>query len=116
MDITVAVYTYLFYVWSRADLLTSTFSAAAPKMGSDDSYGVWRIDDSDNSFSTQPFKIRYARQDVPLSVMIAFNVSLSNREVFLFSFVAFVIVLYLFIYFYRISFGLIGMNTLKFLN
>lgn len=53
----------------------------APKMGSDDSYGVWRIDDSDNSFSTQPFKIRYARQDVPLSVMIAFNVSLSNREV-----------------------------------
>ncbi|XP_021858514.1 uncharacterized protein [Spinacia oleracea] len=53
----------------------------APGMGSDDSYGVWRIDDADNSFSTQPFKIRYARQDVPLSVMIAFNLSLSNREV-----------------------------------
>ncbi|XP_021762712.1 protein FAM135A-like isoform X2 [Chenopodium quinoa] len=53
----------------------------APSMGSDDSYGVWRIDDSDNSFSTQPFKIRYARQDVPLSVMVAFNLSLSNREI-----------------------------------
>ncbi|KAL2935349.1 hypothetical protein RDABS01_018467 [Bienertia sinuspersici] len=53
----------------------------APSMGSDDSYGVWRIDDADNSFSTQPFKIRYSRQDVPLSVMIAFNLSLSNREV-----------------------------------
>lgn len=53
----------------------------APSMGSDDSYGIWRIDDVDNSFSTQPFKIRYARQDVPLSVMIAFNLSLSNREV-----------------------------------
>ncbi|KAH9611300.1 hypothetical protein KSS87_023662 [Heliosperma pusillum] len=53
----------------------------APNTGSSDSYGVWRIDDADNSFATQPFKIRYARQDVPLSVMIAFNVSLSNREV-----------------------------------
>ncbi|CAO2838493.1 unnamed protein product [Amaranthus hypochondriacus] len=53
----------------------------APSMGSDSSYGVWRIDDSDNSFSTQPFKIRYARQDVSLSVMVAFNLSLSNREV-----------------------------------
>lgn len=53
----------------------------APNLGSDDSYGVWRIDDTDNSFSTQPFKIRYARQDVPLSVLVAFNLSLSNREV-----------------------------------
>ncbi|KAL9240244.1 hypothetical protein vseg_014488 [Gypsophila vaccaria] len=53
----------------------------APNSGSSDCYGVWRIDDTDNSFATQPFKIRYARQDVPLSVMVAFNVSLSNREV-----------------------------------
>lgn len=44
-------------------------------------YGVWRIDDNDNSFSTQPFRIKYARQDVLLSIMIAFNLSLGNREV-----------------------------------
>ncbi|KAK9668947.1 hypothetical protein RND81_13G097900 [Saponaria officinalis] len=53
----------------------------APNSGTSDCYGVWRIDDTDNSFATQPFKIRFARQDVLLSVMVAFNVSLSNREV-----------------------------------
>ncbi|KAK9665800.1 hypothetical protein RND81_14G137500 [Saponaria officinalis] len=53
----------------------------APNSGSSEVYGVWRIDDVENSFATQPFKIKYARQDVPLSVMIAFNISLSNREV-----------------------------------
>ncbi|KAK9724181.1 hypothetical protein RND81_05G054300 [Saponaria officinalis] len=53
----------------------------APNSGTSDCYGVWRIDDTDNSFATQPFKIRFARQDVPLSVMVAFNVSLSNRKV-----------------------------------
>ncbi|KAH9616475.1 hypothetical protein KSS87_009440, partial [Heliosperma pusillum] len=52
----------------------------APNSGSSDG-GVWKINDVDNSFATQPFKIKYARQDVPLSVMIAFNVSLSNHEV-----------------------------------
>ncbi|URE28170.1 serine esterase family protein [Musa troglodytarum] len=41
----------------------------APNTVSDDLLGVWRIDDADHSFSTQPFKIKYARQDVPLSVM-----------------------------------------------
>ncbi|KAK1555527.1 hypothetical protein Q3G72_027680 [Acer saccharum] len=40
--------------------------------GSDDVYGVWRIDDRDNSFSTQPFRIKYARQDVHLSILISF--------------------------------------------
>ncbi|GMH21546.1 hypothetical protein Nepgr_023388 [Nepenthes gracilis] len=53
----------------------------APDLNSDDSFGVWRIDDTDNSFSTQPFKIRYARQDVLLSVMIAFNLSLNKYEI-----------------------------------
>jgi len=66
---------------SIADLNLVCCYAAAPNLGSDDSYGVWRIDDTDNSFSTQPFKIRYARQDVPLSVLVAFNLSLSNYEV-----------------------------------
>lgn len=50
----------------------------APELGSDDVYGVWRIDDTDNSFSTQPFRIKYARQDVLLSIMISFNLSLGN--------------------------------------
>uniref|UniRef100_A0A5B7C301 DUF676 domain-containing protein n=1 Tax=Davidia involucrata TaxID=16924 RepID=A0A5B7C301_DAVIN len=52
----------------------------APDLGSDDIYGVWRIDDTDHSFSTQPFRIRYARQDVLLSVMISFNFSLGKYE------------------------------------
>ncbi|XP_062027272.1 uncharacterized protein LOC133743376 [Rosa rugosa] len=52
----------------------------APDLGSDDVYGVWRIDDTDNSFSTQPFRIKYARQDVFLSIMISFNMSLAGNE------------------------------------
>ncbi|XP_031260704.1 uncharacterized protein LOC116118890 isoform X2 [Pistacia vera] len=52
----------------------------SPELGPEDTYGVWRIDDMENSFSTQPFRIRYARQDVYLSIMIAFNLSDSRHE------------------------------------
>ncbi|THG10962.1 hypothetical protein TEA_003770 [Camellia sinensis var. sinensis] len=52
----------------------------APDLGSDDVYGVWRINDTDHSFFTPPFKIKYARQDVLLSVMISFNLSLGQYE------------------------------------
>ncbi|KAK4770497.1 hypothetical protein SAY87_031029 [Trapa incisa] len=52
-----------------------------PDLGPDGIVGVWRIDDSENSFSTQPFRIKYARQDVLLSVMISFNLSLGQHEV-----------------------------------
>ncbi|EEF34216.1 conserved hypothetical protein [Ricinus communis] len=48
-------------------------------LGSDNTYGVWRIDDTDNSFSTQPFRIKYAKQDICLSIMISFNLSLSGH-------------------------------------
>ncbi|XP_050377066.1 uncharacterized protein LOC126794399 isoform X2 [Argentina anserina] len=52
----------------------------APDLCSDDVYGVWRIDDTDNSFSTRPFRIKYARQDVFLSIMISFNLSFTEYE------------------------------------
>ncbi|KAI7727990.1 hypothetical protein M8C21_006057 [Ambrosia artemisiifolia] len=52
----------------------------APELGSDDVLGVWKIDDTDHSFSSQPFRIRYARQDILLSVMISFNFSLGKFE------------------------------------
>lgn len=52
----------------------------APDLGSEDVYGVWRIDDTDHSFSTQPFRIKYARQDILLSMMVSFNLSLSKHE------------------------------------
>ncbi|XWS25444.1 hypothetical protein CRYUN_Cryun27aG0068900 [Craigia yunnanensis] len=52
----------------------------APNLGSDDGYGVWRIDDTDNSFATQPFRIKYARQDVLLSIMVAFDLPLTENE------------------------------------
>ncbi|KAJ9558892.1 hypothetical protein OSB04_013506 [Centaurea solstitialis] len=50
----------------------------APDLGSDEVLGVWKIDDTDHSFSSQPFRIRYARQDILLSVMISFNLSLGK--------------------------------------
>ena len=54
---------------------------AAPDVAPDDIFGVWRIDDADHSFSTQPFRIKYARQDVLLSVMISFNLPIGEDEV-----------------------------------
>ncbi|XP_021910011.1 protein FAM135B-like isoform X3 [Carica papaya] len=51
-----------------------------PEMGSEDPYGIWRIDDADNSFSTRPFRIKYARQDVYLSIMVAFSLPVCNHE------------------------------------
>ncbi|KAG9147797.1 hypothetical protein Leryth_003406 [Lithospermum erythrorhizon] len=53
---------------------------SAPDLGSDDEHGVWKIDDVDQSFFTPPFRIRYARQDILLSMMVAFNLSLSAFE------------------------------------
>ncbi|KAK9096813.1 hypothetical protein Sjap_022310 [Stephania japonica] len=53
----------------------------APELGPDENLVVWRIDDVDNSFCTQPFRIKYARQDVPLSIMISFNLSLQRHQV-----------------------------------
>uniref|UniRef100_A0A0E0F9T8 DUF676 domain-containing protein n=1 Tax=Oryza meridionalis TaxID=40149 RepID=A0A0E0F9T8_9ORYZ len=43
----------------------------ASDVGADDALGIWKIDDADNSFYTQPFRIKYARQDIYLSVMVS---------------------------------------------
>ncbi|KAK3425674.1 hypothetical protein EUGRSUZ_F02184 [Eucalyptus grandis] len=51
-----------------------------PDLGSEDIHGIWRINDTDNSFSTQPFRIKYARQDVLLSIMVSFNLPLGKFE------------------------------------
>lgn len=52
----------------------------APELDCDDVLGAWRIDDKDHSFSSQPFHIRYARQNIYLSVMISFNLSLGKYK------------------------------------
>ncbi|RDY05361.1 hypothetical protein CR513_10818, partial [Mucuna pruriens] len=52
----------------------------APEVGSDNLCRVWMIDDTDNSFSTPPFQIKYARQDVFLSIMISFYLSFGECE------------------------------------
>ncbi|KAA3476572.1 protein FAM135B-like protein isoform X1 [Gossypium australe] len=52
----------------------------APSLVSDEVFGVWRIDDTDNSFATQPFRIKYARQDVYLSIMVAFDLPIPENE------------------------------------
>ncbi|XP_020527412.1 protein FAM135B isoform X2 [Amborella trichopoda] len=51
-----------------------------PELGSDEIFMVWRIDDVDHSFFTQPFRIKYVRQDVLLSVMISFNLAVGIDE------------------------------------
>ncbi|KAK7246812.1 hypothetical protein RIF29_41682 [Crotalaria pallida] len=52
----------------------------APDVAVDNLCKVWMIDDTDNSFSTPPFRIRYARQDVFLSIMISFYLSFGGHE------------------------------------
>ncbi|KAL1353069.1 hypothetical protein HN51_017001 [Arachis hypogaea] len=52
----------------------------APELGLGSVYGIWRIDDTDYSFSTQPFRIKYARQDIYLCMMISFNLPLIGFE------------------------------------
>uniref|UniRef100_A0A6N2MB87 DUF676 domain-containing protein n=1 Tax=Salix viminalis TaxID=40686 RepID=A0A6N2MB87_SALVM len=52
----------------------------APDLGGENIYGIWKIDDTDNSFFTQPFRIKYARQDILLSIMISFTLPLSENE------------------------------------
>lgn len=54
---------------------------AARDLSAEDVFGVWRIDDAEQSFSTQPFRIKYAREDVLLSVMVSFNLNLREDEV-----------------------------------
>ncbi|EEF43562.1 conserved hypothetical protein [Ricinus communis] len=53
----------------------------AHEQGSIGAHGIWTIDDIDNSFSTQPFLIKYAKQDVYLSIMISFILSLHAHGV-----------------------------------
>jgi hypothetical protein len=55
--------------------------ATAPDLGGENIYGIWKIDDTDNSFLTQPFRIKYARQDIRLSIMISFTLPLGENEV-----------------------------------
>ncbi|XP_061352978.1 uncharacterized protein LOC133297794 isoform X1 [Gastrolobium bilobum] len=50
----------------------------APDLDPSSINGVWRIDDTDNSFSTPTFRIKYARQDIHLYMMISFNLSHSG--------------------------------------
>uniref|UniRef100_A0A0D9XPF8 DUF676 domain-containing protein n=1 Tax=Leersia perrieri TaxID=77586 RepID=A0A0D9XPF8_9ORYZ len=51
-----------------------------PDIGSKGEFGLWKIDDVDNSFYTQPFQIKYARQDIFLSVMVSFYIPNTERE------------------------------------
>ena len=44
-----------------------------PDSGSEYSVAVWQINDEDHSFCTRPFRIKYAQEDVYLSVMVAFS-------------------------------------------
>lgn len=54
---------------------------AVPDIGSKGAFGLWKIDDVDNSFYTQPFQIKYSRQDIYLSVMVSFYIPNTEDEV-----------------------------------
>ena len=51
-----------------------------PDSGSEDSVAVSPINDKDHSFCTHPFRIKYAREDVYLSVMVAFSLDVIVPE------------------------------------
>ncbi|KAF7048282.1 hypothetical protein CFC21_057076 [Triticum aestivum] len=52
----------------------------ATDIGAKRASGFWKIDDVDNSFYTQPFRIKYARQDIYLSLMVSFYIPNSQDE------------------------------------
>ena len=54
---------------------------AAIDIGVKSSFGFWKIDDVGNSFYTQPFLVKYSRQDIYLSVMVSFYIPNSEDEV-----------------------------------
>ena len=66
------------------------FVVTALDSTSNDTSGVWKIDDKDNSFLSQPFRIKYARQDVRLCMMVSFTMPLERFEVkaFFFSYLS----------------------------
>ncbi|XP_015688852.1 uncharacterized protein LOC102699930 isoform X2 [Oryza brachyantha] len=53
---------------------------AVPDIGSKGAFGLWKIDDVDNSFYTQPFQIKFSRQDIFLSVMVSFYIPNTEDE------------------------------------
>ncbi|XP_022684934.1 protein FAM135B [Setaria italica] len=52
----------------------------AVDIGAKGTFGFWKIDDVDNSFCTQPFLVKYSRQDIYLSVMVSFYIPNSEDE------------------------------------
>ncbi|VVA90617.1 unnamed protein product [Arabis nemorensis] len=71
--------------WEDGDSITRGIPSRvvqyeAPESGPSASYGVWRIYDKDNSFLTQPFRVKYARQDIRLCMMISFTLPLPRYE------------------------------------
>ncbi|CAL4985765.1 unnamed protein product [Urochloa decumbens] len=52
----------------------------AVDIGAKSSFGFWKIDNVDNSFYTQPFLVKYSRQDIFLSVMVSFYIPNSEDE------------------------------------
>eukprot|EP01018_Ginkgo_biloba_P031848 Gb_35845 [translate_table: standard] len=65
---------------SASGIPTRVAQYDVPNSDSDVTMGVWQINDSDHSFGTQPFQIRYARQDVYLSVMVSFSLDVTVTE------------------------------------
>ncbi|WVY90777.1 hypothetical protein V8G54_036291 [Vigna mungo] len=70
-----------FGIPARVVQYEENFLFAAHDLHASSIYGIWRIDDTDNSFSSQPFRIKYARQDIHLCMMISFKLSLTRFEV-----------------------------------
>ena len=67
---------------------------AATDHGAKRAFGFWKIDDVDNSFYTQPFRIKYARQDIYLSLMVSFYIPNSEDEVGLYKVSFFVSIMF----------------------
>ncbi|KAJ7546564.1 hypothetical protein O6H91_08G044700 [Diphasiastrum complanatum] len=52
----------------------------APDATAESIASIWQIDDADHSFCSRPFRIKYARQDVYLAVMVSFHLSFKSIQ------------------------------------
>ena len=72
---------YCYFIFVAFGTYDNSISGYAVSDLTDETTPNWQISDADNSFSTRPFHIKYARQDVSLAVMVSFNVSIKDIEV-----------------------------------
>lgn len=64
----------------RKGLPSRVVQYAVPDTKHGEANTFWQINDSDNSYNTRPFRVRYSRQDVALQEMVSFKLFVTQQK------------------------------------